>query len=256
MKSGKKNPGFRLAVDFSSSSPDIGADPFQDRIPSLFEDDMSDETRQNAAAPNTANENAQGEPTPGARTETAAAQPDTGAIEALKAENAELRDRLLRAVAEMENLRKRAEREVKDAGQYAISRFAHDLLGVGDNMRRALETVGGEARETADNVLIGLLDGVEMTERELLKTLDKHGVTRIAPQGEKFDPNFHQAMFEVPDETLPSGTVVQVMQPGYKIGERCLRPAMVGVSKGGPRVQARPEPAETAQDPQRIDKTA
>jgi molecular chaperone GrpE len=173
-------------------------------------------------------------------------------VEALKNENADLRDRLLRAVAEMENLRKRAEREVKDAGQYAISRFAHDLLGVSDNMRRALDTVGGEAREAADSVLIGLLDGVEMTERELLKTLEKHGVTRVAPQGERFDPNFHQAMFEVPDESVPSGTVVQVVQPGYKIGERCLRPAMVGVSRGGPKT-ARPEAEEAASH---VDKTA
>ncbi len=211
---------------------------------------MSDETRQNAAV----DENAETQP-------EAAAKPETDPAETLKAENADLRDRLLRAVAEMENLRKRAEREVKEAGQYAISRFAHDLLGVGDNMRRALDTVGGEAREAADSVLIGLLDGVEMTERELLKTLEKHGVTRVAPQGERFDPNFHQAMFEVPDESVPSGTVVQVVQPGYKIGERCLRPAMVGVSKGGPKVAARPEAAEAAPETAagaapHVDKTA
>ncbi|MCT8972170.1 nucleotide exchange factor GrpE [Microbaculum marinisediminis] len=228
---------------------------------------MSDETRQTAAAneateaENRATENrADGTPAtemPNAKmSDGGATAPEPDPIETLKTENADLRDRLLRTVAEMENLRKRAEREVREAGQYAISRFAHDLLGVGDNMRRALEAVGGEAREAADSVLIGLLDGVEMTERELLKTLEKHGVTRIAPQGERFDPNFHQAMFEVPDESVPSGTVVQVVQSGYKIGERCLRPAMVGVSKGGPKA-AKPESAETAPDgPPQVDKTA
>ncbi|WP_436643687.1 nucleotide exchange factor GrpE [Microbaculum sp. FT89] len=219
---------------------------------------MSDETRQTAAANNATEAENRATEAPDAETPDAgAAAPETDAVETLKSENADLRDRLLRTVAEMENLRKRAEREVREAGQYAISRFAHDLLGVGDNMRRALETVGGEAREAADSVLIGLLDGVEMTERELLKTLEKHGVTRVAPQGEKFDPNFHQAMFEVPDESVPSGTVVQVVQTGYKIGERCLRPAMVGVSKGGPKTAAKPETAETAPDgPPQVDKTA
>ncbi|MEJ8572694.1 nucleotide exchange factor GrpE [Microbaculum marinum] len=169
----------------------------------------------------------------------------------LRAENADLRDRLLRAVAEMENFRKRAEREKKEAAQFAISQFARDLLGVSDNMRRALDTVGGEAREAADPVFASLLEGVEMTEREFLKTLEKHGVSRIDPQGQRFDPNYHQAMFEVPDESVPSGTVVQVVQAGYKIADRCLRPAMVGVSKGGPKQAARPD-GEAA----RTDRTA
>jgi len=212
---------------------------------------MSDETRQNAAA----NENdeavaAQAESTEAQTGGAETAAPDSDPLEALRAENADLRDRLLRAAAEMENIRKRSQREVKDAGQYAISQFARDLLGVSDNMRRALETVSGEAREAADNVLTGLLDGVEMTERELLKTLEKHGVTRVAPDGERFDPNYHQAMFEVPDESVPSGTVVQVVQPGYKIGDRCLRPAMVGVSKGGPKAGA------AADGPPQVDRTA
>lgn len=209
---------------------------------------MSDEPKTSAAA----NENMSAEPNPAIDVENDVAA-EVDPHEALKAENADLRDRLLRAVAEMDNLRKRAERETREAGQYAISRFAHDLLGVGDNMRRALEAVEPEAREVADRVLIGLLDGVEMTERELLKTLEKHGVTRIDPKGEKFDPNFHQAMFEVPDDSVPSSTVVQVVQPGYKIGERCLRPAMVGVSKGGPKPGLKPEPTV---EPTRVDKTA
>ena len=167
---------------------------------------------------------------------TEAAPPDPA--EAVAAENAELRDRLLRAVAEMENLRKRTEREVRDAGQYAITSFARDLLGVVDNMRRALESVDEGARKHADAALKALLDGVELTERDFLAALDRHGVKRIDPAGEKFDPNFHQAMFEVPDESVPSGTVVQVAQAGYTIGERVLRPAMVGVARGGPKPAA------------------
>jgi len=201
---------------------------------------MSEERKNPAANPGATNDNAASHETPQAPSPEAAApeapaQAAADPIEALKAENADLRERLLRAVAETENLRKRAEREKRDASQYAISRFAHDLLGVGDNMRRALDTVTADARSAADQALAGLLDGVEMTERELTKALDKHGVKRIDPMGEKFDPNFHQAMFEVPDPSVASGTVVQVVQVGYQIGERCLRPAMVGVAKGGPK---------------------
>ena len=159
-------------------------------------------------------------------------------IARLQAENAELKDRSLRVLAEMENLRRRTEREVRDASQYAIAAFARDMLTVGDNLRRALEALGPDAREGADPAVKTLLDGVELTERELLKALEKHGVRRLSPQGERFDPNLHQAMFELPDPSVPNGTVVQVMQDGYVIGERVLRPALVGVAKGGPRAQA------------------
>lgn len=164
-----------------------------------------------------------------------AAEGEADAAAALKAENEELRDRLLRAVAEMENLRKRTEREVRDAGQYAITSFARDVLGVGDNMRRALDSVDAGAREAANPTLKTLLEGVEMTERELHNALDRHGVQRVDPAGERFDPHLHQAMFEVEDASIPSGTVVQVMQTGYTINGRVLRPAMVGVSRGGPK---------------------
>ena len=159
-------------------------------------------------------------------------------IARLQAENAELKDRSLRVLAEMENLRRRTEREVRDASQYAIAAFARDMLTVGDNLRRALEALGPDVREGADPAVKTLLDGVELTERELLKALEKHGVRRLSPQGERFDPNLHQAMFELPDPSVPNGTVVQVMQDGYVIGERVLRPALVGVAKGGPRAQA------------------
>jgi molecular chaperone GrpE len=153
----------------------------------------------------------------------------------LAAENAELKDRLLRAMAEMENLRRRTEKEVADTRQYAVSSFAREVLTVGDNLRRALDAVPAEQRKAAEGALSALLSGVELTERELLKILGKHGVTLVEPQGQKFDPNLHQAMFEVSDPSVPSGTVVSVMQPGYVIGDRVLRPAMVSVSKGGPK---------------------
>lgn len=155
---------------------------------------------------------------------------------ALAREAADLKDRLLRALAEMENLRKRTEREVADARFYGIAAFARDVLAVADNMHRALETVGPELRQTADAK--ALLDGVELTERELLKVLEKNGVKRLSPLGEKFDPNFHQAMYELPDSEAPAGSVAQVMQAGYMIGERVLRPALVAISKGAPKAPA------------------
>jgi molecular chaperone GrpE len=154
---------------------------------------------------------------------------------ALEREHAEMKDRLLRTLAEMENLRKRTEREVADSRLYGITSFARDVLGVADNMRRALEAVAPELRASAQSGAKALVDGVELTERELLKALEKNGVRQFTPQREKFDPNLHQAMFEVPDATVPAGSVVQVLQPGYMIGERVLRPALVGVSKGGPK---------------------
>jgi molecular chaperone GrpE len=146
---------------------------------------------------------------------------------------ADFKDKMLRALAEMENLRRRTEREVADARAYGISSFARDILGVADNMRRALEAGGTELRASGDPHVVALLDGVELTERELLKALEKSGVKRIEPLGEKFDPNIHQAMYEVPDPSVPAGTVAQVVQAGYLIGDRVLRPALVAVTKGG-----------------------
>jgi molecular chaperone GrpE len=167
-----------------------------------------------------------------------AAQPDADPV----ALATELRDRLLRTLAEMENLRKRTEREVADSRLYAVGAFARDLLGVADNMRRALDAVSPEMRASADAGVKALIDGVELTERELIKVLEKHGVRQFSPRGEKFDPNLHQAMFEVPNASIPAGSVVEVVQPGYKIGERVLRPALVGVSKGGPKTAPSPRP--------------
>ena len=157
------------------------------------------------------------------------------AAAALAEENADLKDRLLRTVAEMENLRKRTEREVRDAGQYAIASFARDILAVADNMQRALDTAKPDDGDGAKIALDQMREGVSLTKGELVRQLERHGVKPIAAEGQKFDPNLHQAIFEIPDESVPAGTVLQVTQDGYTIGERVLRPSMVGVSRGGPK---------------------
>src|SRR4029077_7530229 len=174
--------------------------------------------------------------------------PEEGSMEALAKEAADARDKMLRTLAEMENLRKRTAKEVADARSYGITGFARDVLDIADNLQRALDAVPAEAKAAADPGLKALIEGVELTERSLLNTLEKNGVKRFDPSGEKFDPsgekfdpNFQQAMYEVPDPSVPSGTVVQVVQAGYMIGERVLRPALVGVSKGGPKVAASSE---------------
>lgn len=161
------------------------------------------------------------------------AEGDYEALVKLLKENEELKDRALRVAADMENLRRRTAREIQDARSYAVANFARDMLSVSDNLRRAIDSAPSEAR--ADAGVRSLLDGVEMTERSMLSTLERHGVKQLEPIGERFDPNFHQAMFEVPDDTVPANTVVQVVQTGYSIGDRVLRPAMVGVSRGGPK---------------------
>jgi molecular chaperone GrpE len=175
--------------------------------------------------------------------ESATVDPVAEALALLTAERDELKDRMLRTLAEMENLRRRTEREIADARAYAVTNFARDVLNVADNIRRALDSVPADARATADGALKGLIDGIDLTERDLAKTLERHGVKIVEPQGQKFDPNRHQAMFEVPNTEVPSGTVVQVVQAGYVIGERVLRPALVGVAKGGPKAA---NPADAA----------
>jgi molecular chaperone GrpE len=158
----------------------------------------------------------------------------------LDRELADMKDRLLRTLAEMENMRKRTEREVADARVYGISSFARDVLGVADNMHRAMQALDDELRAKADEATKALLEGVELTERELMNVLEKNGVKRIEPLNHKFDPNRHQAMYEIEDLSVPPGTVIQVMQAGYTIGERVLRPAFVAVSKGGAKPATAP----------------
>ena len=167
------------------------------------------------------------DPTPtteqAADTAAAASVPPESAEVALQAEVADLKDRLLRLAAEMENLRKRTEREIADARQYSVAKFAQDVLTIADNLGRTLAAMPAEAREAADAGLRALVEGVELTERELQKTLAKHGVQKLDPKGQKFDPNRHQAMFEVPSDAGVPGTVAEVVQDGYVIGERVLR---------------------------------
>src|SRR5690349_11978396 len=163
---------------------------------------------------------------------------EEGSVDALRKEAAEARDRMLRTLAEMENLRKRTAREVSDARTYGISGFARDVLDIADNLQRALDAVSAEARAAAEPGLKALIEGVELTERSLHNALEKHGVRKFDPAGEKFDPNVHQAMYEVPDPSVPVGTIAQVIQAGYMIGERVLRPALVGVAKGGAKPAA------------------
>jgi molecular chaperone GrpE len=163
----------------------------------------------------------------------AEAAPDPhSVIEKLVSENAELKDRALRALAETENMRRRSEREAADARAYAVTNFARDLLSVVDNLERALAHIPDEERARANETLKALIEGVELTAKDLTGVLARHGVKRLDPKGEKFDPNFHQAMFEAPDAEIPAGAVSQVVQSGWKIAERVLRPALVGVSKG------------------------
>ena len=189
-------------------------------IPKHFETMMSDDTMaQDGFEPRPEMEN------------PAAETPDPA--EALKTENAELKDRVLRLAAEMDNLRKRMERELADTRAYAITKFARDMLTATDSLSRALLVLPAEARDTADGAMKSLIEGIELTEREMQRLLAVHGVKPIEAEGQKFDPHKHQAMFEVPDPTRPEGTVVQVVQAGYAIGDRVLRPAMVGVAKGG-----------------------
>jgi molecular chaperone GrpE len=183
------------------------------------EDQMSDETAAQGETPETE--------TPEIET------PEVDPVEALAAENAELKDRVLRTIAEMENLRKRTERDVADTRSYAIAGFARDMLSATDALSRALMVIPAEERSAADGTLKSLIEGIELAERETQRLLAKHGVKQIEAAGQKFDPHKHQAMFEVPNTEVPDGTVVQVVQEGFEIGERVLRPAMVGVSKGG-----------------------
>jgi molecular chaperone GrpE len=164
--------------------------------------------------------------------------PEPEDASAVQAQLTEAKDRLLRTLAEMENLRRRTTREVSDARAYGISGFARDVLDIADNLQRALDAVPAEARAAADPGLKALIEGVELTEKSLHKALEKNGVKKFDPAGQKFDPNLHQAMYEVPDQSVPSGTVAHVVQAGYMIGDRILRPALVGVAKGGAKAAA------------------
>lgn len=190
----------------------------------------------NKAAEDAANNNAAA----GGNAEEGADAAPAARAAALEAELAEHKDRLLRALAETENTRRRAQREREDAAKYAIAGFAKDLLSAADNLRRALDSL--PEAEVRDELTRSLLAGVAATERELLSVFERHGIRRIDPRGERFDHNFHQAVFEAERPDQPSGTVAEVLQPGWVLHDRLLRPAMVGVAKGGPK------PGDAAED--------
>jgi molecular chaperone GrpE len=157
-----------------------------------------------------------------------------GELEKKTAEAAEKHDLYVRAVAEMENVRRRGDKEKEETAKYAISKFAKDILSVGDNFQRAISAVPPNAA-AADPALKNFLDGVILAERDFRAALERHGVRQIDPKGQIFDPHHHQAVMEQDDPTVPAGTVLQVYQSGYLIEDRCLRPAMVVVSRGGPK---------------------
>ena len=163
-------------------------------------------------------------------------------IAALRAEAADLKDRMLRALAEGENTRRRAEREKLDATQYAITRFARDVLAVADNFQRAIEALPADARAGLSPQAKSVIEGVEATERQLLATLERHGVKSIDTSDGRFDPNLHQAIAEVPGQGRPAGSIVSVVQMGYLIGDRLLRPAMVTVARAGEAPSGPPQP--------------
>ncbi len=170
----------------------------------------------------------------------AAAEPSM--LQALEAQIAELKDQVLRSYAEVDNIRKRGERERLDTQKYAVSKFARDVLSVADNLERALAAA---PKESADPSLKGFVDGVTVTERSLAGILERHGVKRIEAQGTLFDPHLHQAVMEQPDPTVPSGTIVRVFEAGYLIEDRVLRPASVVVAKGGAKpVKVAPQDAD------------
>ncbi|MCL2385668.1 MAG: nucleotide exchange factor GrpE [Alphaproteobacteria bacterium] len=153
-------------------------------------------------------------------------------LENLRRENAELKDKMLRALAEAENQRRRAEREIADAKTYGVTSFARDMLTVADNLRRAAESAQNGTPELKNTELKTLIEGIELTEKDFLSRLGKYGIQKIDPLGAKFDPNRHEALYEIPSETAPNGTVVEVVEEGYAIGDRVLRPAKVGVARG------------------------
>jgi molecular chaperone GrpE len=193
---------------------------------------------ESAAASATAAAEARGEAAP-------AATEEADSLAEARREAADYRDKLLRTLAEMENLRKRTAREISDARAYGIAGFARDVLAVADNMHRALDHIGDELRGSADANVKALVEGIDLTERELLNTLEKHGVKKFSAEGQKFDPNLHHAMFEMEHPELPPGYVAQVIQAGYMLGERVLRPAMVGVVKAAPK----PSPTSANDNP-------
>ena len=216
------------------------AEPAQSAEPEATAEDAAQE-----AAPEIANDAAE-ETAPEAAAEPAEEESDAERAARLEGEVAELHDQLLRTLAEAENQRRRGQREREEAVRYAAAPMLRDLLAVADNLQRALESVPGEVAGE-DGALKVLLEGVQMTERELQSVFERHGIVKLEPMGERLDPHRHEAMFEVPDPSQPSGTVVQVVRSGYRLHDRLLRAAQVGVARGGPS-PAPPQAPKAATD--------
>ncbi|GJL98479.1 MAG: protein GrpE [Methyloligella sp.] len=180
----------------------------------------------------------------------AASEPDP--VEVLETEVAELKDKLLRQAADMENLRRRTEREKQDMAKFAITNFAKDIVTLDDNLTRTLSAVP-EGAVDEDPALKALVEGVEMTGRELTNVLERHGIKRIDPKGEIFDPNSHQALFEIPNPEITAGTILEVVAPGFTIDKRVLRPAMVGVAKGGEKPKKASKTEDSAEKTSKSD---
>lgn len=197
------------------NQPDVGVDATAEETPPEGEAPIPSMTADADAAP-------------------CAAVDPAARIAELEALAAEANDRALRALAEAENVRRRAERDKQDASKYAIAGFARDVLGVGDNLRRALDSIDADARKASD-AMENLATGVELTERDLHAIMERQAIKRIDPLGQRFDSNQHEALFEIPDDSQPAGTVAQVIEVGYMLHDRLLRPAKVGVTKGGPK---------------------
>jgi len=175
-------------------------------------------------------------PAVGSAAQEAAAPVEAAAeLEGLRAELAGVKDRLLRTLAEMENLRRRTEKEIADAKLYGVTSFARETLSLADNLRRAIAAFPVKAKEELEPHVAALIEGVELTERDFLSRLARFGVKKMEEGDNRFDPNKHDALFEIPDENQPAGTVAQWVEPGYMIGDRVLRPAKVGVTRGGPK---------------------
>jgi molecular chaperone GrpE len=203
----------------------------------------SDDSDPNRPSPETAPGGPAADPAAGGAAAAEGQRSVHDVIAALQAEVADHKDRWLRAQAEIENVRKRYEREKEETAKYAITKFARDIINVGDNFQRAIDAVPAGAAER-EPALKSFLEGVTLTERELLNILERHGIKRLTPKDEPFNPHLHQAMMEVQRSDVAPGTIVQVFQPGYTIEDRVLRPAMVVVAKAEPRpAEARPTAA-------------
>ncbi|OAI27310.1 nucleotide exchange factor GrpE [Methylosinus sp. R-45379] len=200
----------------------------------MMSDDKKKDTQEEARARQAEDAEASALAQPGAESDIAEPEPFTE-LENLHAEVASLKDKLLRTLADMENMRRRADKEIADAKIYGVTNFAREMLTFADNLRRAVDSVPAQAREGLEQSVATFIEGVELTERDFVSRLARFGVKKIEAQGQRFDPNQHEALFEIPDESVPHGTVAQVVEPGYTIGERVLRPAKVGISRGGPK---------------------